>query len=79
MWVTSKLIVLPLSIVVIFTVEPVDFNVLKLSVVPVLSLKIPVPVPTFNPVLKNTSYNMLDVVSKNFYGIFLSFLIFKLR
>ena len=34
---------------------------------------------TFNPVLKNTSYNMLDVVSKNFYGIFLSFLIFKLR
>ena len=34
---------------------------------------------TFNPILKNTSYNMLDVVSKNFYGVFLAILIFKLK
>lgn len=30
-----------------------------------------------NPVLKNASYNILDVVSKNFYGVFLSILIYQ--
>ena len=30
----------------------------------------------FNPVWKNISYNILDVFSKNFYGVFLSFYIF---
>jgi bacteriorhodopsin len=29
----------------------------------------------FPPVVKNTAYNLLDVVAKNFYGIFLSYLI----
>ena len=28
-----------------------------------------------NPALKNASYNILDVVSKNFYGLFLSYII----
>lgn len=28
------------------------------------------------PVWKNTAYNLLDVVSKNFYGLFLSYLIY---
>jgi hypothetical protein len=31
----------------------------------------------FSPVVKNTAYNLLDVVSKNFYGLFLSYLINK--
>ena len=30
----------------------------------------------FGPVLKNAAYNVLDVISKNFYGIFLSLLIY---
>ena len=30
-----------------------------------------------DPVLKNASYNVLDIVSKNFYGIFLSVLIYS--
>ena len=34
---------------------------------------------TFDPVMKNTSYNILDVISKNFYGIFLAVLIFRLK
>jgi len=29
----------------------------------------------FSPAVKNTAYNLLDVVSKNFYGLFLSYLI----
>ena len=29
----------------------------------------------FSPVVKNTAYNLLDVVAKNFYGVFLSYLI----
>ena len=29
----------------------------------------------YNPVIKNTAYNILDVISKNFYGIFLALLI----
>lgn len=36
-------------------------------------------VATFNPVMKNTSYNILDVISKNFYGVFLAILIYRLR
>jgi hypothetical protein len=31
----------------------------------------------FNSVWKNVSYNLLDVVAKNFYGIFLSYLIYQ--
>jgi len=31
----------------------------------------------FNSVWKNVSYNLLDVVAKNFYGVFLSYLIFQ--
>ena len=31
----------------------------------------------FSPSVKNTAYNLLDVVSKNFYGLFLSYLINK--
>lgn len=31
----------------------------------------------FQPVLKNAAYNVLDVISKNFYGIFLSILIYS--
>jgi hypothetical protein len=31
----------------------------------------------FDPVWKNTSYNILDVLAKNFYGIFLSYLIYE--
>lgn len=31
----------------------------------------------FSPAVKNTAYNLLDVVSKNFYGLFLSYLIAK--
>ena len=30
---------------------------------------------TFSPALKNISYNILDVVAKNFYGVFLAYLI----
>jgi hypothetical protein len=30
-----------------------------------------------SPVLKNASYNILDVVSKNFYGLFLSYVIYQ--
>ena len=30
-----------------------------------------------NPMWKNVSYNLLDVVAKNFYGVFLSYLIYK--
>jgi hypothetical protein len=29
----------------------------------------------FSPAAKNTAYNLLDVVAKNFYGVFLSYLI----
>lgn len=29
----------------------------------------------FSPAVKNTAYNLLDVVSKNFYGLFLSYII----
>jgi hypothetical protein len=29
----------------------------------------------FSPAVKNTAYNLLDVVAKNFYGVFLSYLI----
>ena len=36
-------------------------------------------VATFDPVMKNTSYNILDVISKNFYGIFLAVLIYRLK
>jgi len=32
----------------------------------------------FNSRLKNTSYNILDTFSKNFYGLFLSFIVYKL-
>jgi bacteriorhodopsin len=32
----------------------------------------------FSPVWKNTAYNILDVLAKNFYGIFLSILIYQL-
>ena len=28
-----------------------------------------------NPTLKNASYNILDVIAKNFYGLFLSYVI----
>lgn len=31
----------------------------------------------FNSVWKNVSYNLLDVVAKNFYGVFLSYLIYQ--
>lgn len=31
----------------------------------------------FPPTLKNTAYNLLDVVAKNFYGVFLSYLIYQ--
>jgi hypothetical protein len=31
----------------------------------------------FSPVVKNTAYNLLDVVAKNFYGLFLSYLIYQ--
>ncbi len=31
----------------------------------------------FNSVIKNISYNILDVIAKNFYGIFLSILIYQ--
>jgi bacteriorhodopsin len=31
----------------------------------------------FNSVIKNVSYNILDVFAKNFYGIFLSILIYQ--
>lgn len=31
----------------------------------------------FNSVIKNVSYNILDVIAKNFYGIFLSVLIYQ--
>ena len=31
----------------------------------------------FTPVWKNVSYNILDVVAKNFYGVFLSYLIYQ--
>jgi bacteriorhodopsin len=30
-----------------------------------------------SPTLKNASYNILDVIAKNFYGIFLSILIYQ--
>ena len=30
-----------------------------------------------NPALKNASYNILDVVAKNFYGLFLSYVIYQ--
>lgn len=29
----------------------------------------------YNPIIKNTAYNILDIISKNFYGIFLALLI----
>lgn len=29
----------------------------------------------YNPVVKNTAFNLLDVVSKNFYGIFIAYMI----
>ena len=32
----------------------------------------------FNDVYKNISYNMLDIVSKNFYGIYIFYIILKL-
>lgn len=32
----------------------------------------------FNSRLKNASYNILDTFSKNFYGLFLSFIVYKL-
>jgi hypothetical protein len=31
----------------------------------------------FNSVWKNVSYNILDVFAKNFYGLFLSYLIYQ--
>jgi bacteriorhodopsin len=31
----------------------------------------------FNPTWKNVSYNILDVFAKNFYGVFLSYLIYQ--
>jgi hypothetical protein len=31
----------------------------------------------FNSVWKNVSYNLLDIVAKNFYGVFLSYLIYQ--
>jgi bacteriorhodopsin len=31
----------------------------------------------FNPLWKNVSYNILDVFAKNFYGVFLSYLIYQ--
>ncbi len=31
----------------------------------------------FTPLWKNVSYNILDVFAKNFYGIFLSYLIYQ--
>jgi hypothetical protein len=31
----------------------------------------------FSPGLKNAAYNLLDVVSKNFYGLFLSYVIYQ--
>jgi hypothetical protein len=30
---------------------------------------------TFSPALKNISYNILDIIAKNFYGIFLGYLV----
>jgi hypothetical protein len=30
---------------------------------------------TFSPALKNISYNILDVIAKNFYGVFLGYLV----
>jgi hypothetical protein len=30
---------------------------------------------TFSPALKNISYNILDIIAKNFYGVFLGYLI----
>tara|TARA_Y100000780_G_C13693509_1_gene420505 strand:- start:7019 stop:7708 length:690 start_codon:yes stop_codon:yes gene_type:complete len=31
----------------------------------------------FNDNIKNASYNMLDIISKNFYGVFLAFMVLK--
>ena len=33
----------------------------------------------FNFRLKNAGYNILDLFSKNFYGLFLSYLIYKIK
>ena len=33
----------------------------------------------FNNTIKNTLYNILDIFSKNFYGLFLAFLVYSLR
>jgi bacteriorhodopsin len=34
---------------------------------------------TFSPALKNISYNVLDVIAKNFYGMFLAYLVLTHR
>ena len=33
----------------------------------------------FDPIRKNISYNMLDIVAKNFYGLFIYYKILQLR
>jgi hypothetical protein len=32
---------------------------------------------TLSPTLKNVSYNLIDAVSKNFYGIFLTYIVYQ--
>ena len=63
----------------LFLGSPMELQVLLSSFLILIVWSLYGVAATFSPNLKNVSYNLLDLVSKNFYGLYIYYEILKLN